>query len=256
MTARTKQAVDAPISIPLVIYASEFGYFLGEEGDRLQHLVIFQILERSKWLTCGLPIGRQYHLQTHVHCLKTAGGEEVNIVSSHATIDTTQSSSSSSSMDTKSSASGTVTERLAIEAYGITNNNTDIHRLQLNTHAILLGKVDGYLPETKQLIEIKRRTTPFTSFHFASPNDIIQCYCYIQLTGESSILLREIDSTNHELDTLIERNDTQWSEWMKRTKKLVKQIQKLLRKPSAFEMYQYAFIKHSWKMCSALLKYI
>lgn len=237
----------------LAIRASELAFLVGEGSYYQQHEILFQTLARNHWLP--------HEFVSNVGTSYSSFQPTTSTVTTAAAIATTSSPDTTTTITTTAKMKGKETEQAVVEAYQMTSNNIRrYHKLicfpeRPEWEIVVIGKIDGRLPDTKQLVEIKRRTYRFPNFHSPPVYDLIQCHAYLFICDESQILLKEIDDTGREYDTWIYRNPERWTQWMSRLQSLLIAVEKLFQPEHThwFELYQYSVIMQNWKLCHRII---
>jgi len=150
---------------------------------------------------------------------------------------------------------GKQAEAKVVHAYGLQKSNEQTFSSMITSNILLVGKVDGFDAKTGALIEIKFRTRPFPVFHYIAPwYNVIQCFCYMHLTGARRICLKEVDPVGKEKNRWFAWDLKLWDKWMVRLTDLVERLTVVWFTPGLFEMFQYNALIESWDICELLLE--
>lgn len=124
---------------------------------------------------------------------------------------------------------GTHAEEKHVAHHNIRNTQKGFSKYILDLDIVLYGKVDGFDDELNQVVEIKTRQNRLWRRFW--PSELVQAYCYMFLTGASSVKLIE-KCGEHTYEEVFSFDAALWEEWMSELKTVCAEIS-VLRNHSA-----------------------
>ena len=244
-----------------VVYASEVASFIGEHRYQPTYETMLKILARANRITYeSLDQRRQKVLSKMMNVTKVTQTQEIistEMISQcvdHAI--KKQKISEEEALILRdhlpqitNQLQGQASELRLVHTENIQENNTELKRYRISDNILIVGRIDGLL--NNHLIEIKRRVRPIQPKQPIPPYDKIQCFCYMKMTGQEQITLKELGSKQTSRDTVI---DWEAAEWKRIEEKIAQGILKLdhlsVDQLTTFQLY----VEHQeWEKCHALL---
>ena len=145
---------------------------------------------------------------------------------------------------------GQVEERQVVKAENIQLNNSKLYRTQLGDRVTLMGRVDGFRDGV--LTELKRRMRTIQVSQLVPSYDLLQCMCYLKLTGEIRMMLVETDKKQHKRETQVLWNERRWKELETDILRVVDDMERLLSQTDVLRSFVDAGTSGRWDQCQML----
>jgi hypothetical protein len=147
---------------------------------------------------------------------------------------------------------GECLEKNEVKRYHVQENNQQLYRKLISDDPciMLMGRVDGWItmPDgTSRLMELKHRQRPNVSDRPIPAYDRIQCWCYLHLTGERSMLLRErgLDPLGPSRETDIRCEESEWKALIKSVRMFVGRLRTAWASPEWHSNFALALLDAS-----------